>query len=62
MSDKDYTVDIILSILAYTRGKYTPEQVMELFYFIENSIEDTDSGSPILQLIKGINDGDKEKH
>jgi hypothetical protein len=45
-------VNLILTILEYTNGEYSPKQIMELYYFIK-SVEHEHTSSASLSVIKG---------
>ncbi len=45
-------VNLILTILEYTAGEYSPKEVMEIYYFIQ-ATEQEHLSSASLSVIKG---------
>jgi len=47
----DQVIEVYLSILNYSNGQYTPEEIEKLYYFIEQTIIDKQVTKPTLSLI-----------
>ena len=47
-------VDVMLTILKYSKGRWTPDEVLEFAYLLEEvNVEETDEPKPTLISIKG---------
>jgi hypothetical protein len=55
MKDLDYSmVDVALSVLKYSKGRWTPEEVLTFSYTLETiNLDDEDTGKPQLFSLKG---------
>ena len=63
MNDLGYSmVDVALSILKYSRGRWAPEEIIEFAYLLETfHEEETGEPKPTLVSIKGGKDAEKEQ-
>lgn len=46
-------VELLLSIVAYTHGNWSVEEVAEMYEYICNEVEELENPSPILTLVEG---------
>jgi hypothetical protein len=55
MKDLEYSmVDVSLAVLSYSKGRWTPEEVLEFAFVLEGFYEEeTDEPKPTLVSIKG---------
>jgi hypothetical protein len=55
MKDLEYSmVDVSLAVLSYSKGRWTPEEVLEFAFMLEGFYEEeTDEPKPTLVSIKG---------
>jgi hypothetical protein len=55
MKDLEYSmVDVSLAVLSYSKGRWTPEEVLEFAFVLEGFFEEeTDEPKPTLVSIKG---------
>ena len=55
MKDLEYSmVDVSLAVLSYSKGRWTPEEVLEFAFMLEGFFEEeTDEPKPTLVSIKG---------
>ena len=62
MKDLEYSmVDVALAILSYSKGRWTPEEVLEFAFMLEGFFEEeTGEPKPTLVSIKGGRNADKE--
>ena len=62
MKDLEYSmVDVALAILSYSKGRWTPEEVLEFAFMLEGFYEEeTGEAKPTLVSIKGGRNADKE--
>ena len=47
----DQVIEIYLSILNYSNGQYTPEEIEELYCYIEQTLIEKQTPKPTLSLI-----------
>jgi hypothetical protein len=62
MKDLEYSmVDVSLAVLSYSKGRWTPEEVLEFAFMLEGFYEEeTGEAKPTLVSIKGGRNADKE--
>ena len=62
MKDLEYSmVDVSLAVLSYSKGRWTPEEVLEFAFMLEGFYEEeTGEAKPTLVSIKGGKNADKE--
>ena len=54
-------VDVSLAVLSYSKGRWTPEEVLEFAFMLEGFYEEeTGEAKPTLVSIKGGRNADKE--
>ncbi len=54
-------VDVSLAVLSYSKGRWTPEEVLEFAFMLEGFYEEeTGEAKPTLVGIKGGKNADKE--
>ena len=54
-------VDVSLAVLSYSKGRWTPEEVLEFAFMLEGFFEEeTGEPKPTLVSIKGGRNADKE--
>jgi len=55
-------VDVSLAVLSYSKGRWTPEEVLEFAFMLEGFYEEEETGEakPTLVSIKGGKNADKE--
>ena len=54
-------VDVSLAVLSYSKGRWTPEEVLEFAFMLEGFYEEeTGEAKPTLVSIKGGKNADKE--
>ena len=54
-------VDVSLAVLSYSKGRWTPEEVLEFAFMLEGFYEEeTGEEKPTLVSIKGGKNADKE--
>ena len=63
MNDLGYSmVDVALSILKYSRGRWAPEEIIEFAYLLETfHEEETGEPKPTLVSIKGGKDAEQKQ-
>jgi len=61
MNNLEYSmVDVMLTILKYSKGRWTPDEVLEFAYLLEGfHEEELDAAKPTLVSLKGGKDIDK---
>ena len=54
-------VDVSLAVLSYSKGRWTPEEVLEFAFMLEGFYEEeTGEAKPTLVSLKGGKNADKE--
>ena len=54
-------VDVSLAVLSYSKGRWTPEEVLEFAFMLETFYEEeTGEAKPTLVSLKGGKNADKE--